>query len=103
LELGETPEICAQREIREEIGMAAGKIQKIGAFYLAPGYSTELLHIFIATDLSSAPLEGDIDELLQIEKIPLERIPSMIQRGEIVDAKTLAVFQLAAPYLEVSN
>jgi ADP-ribose pyrophosphatase len=99
LELGEPPEICAHREIREEIGMRAGKLQKIGEFYLAPGYSTEFMHIFLATNLSPDPLEGDIDEFLQIEKIPLKRVPAMVQAGEIIDGKTLAVFQLAAPYL----
>jgi ADP-ribose pyrophosphatase len=103
LEPGEAPEACAQREIREEIGMRAEKIQKIGEFYLAPGYSTELIHIFLATDLIPDPLEGDIDEFLQVEKIPLERIPSMIQAGEIIDAKTLAVFQLAQPYLKTKK
>jgi len=99
LEPGEAPEICAQRETQEEIGMAAGKLQKIGAFYLAPGYSTEFMHIFLATDLTPDPLPGDIDEFLQVEQIPLEQIPALIQAGNIIDGKTLAVFQLAAPYL----
>lgn len=100
LEPGESPENCAQREIREEIGMRAGYLREVGAIYLAPGYSTEYLHIFLATDLSPAPLEGDIDEFLSIERIPLAQIPKMIQAGEIVDGKTLAVFQLAAPLLD---
>ena len=99
LEPGEAPEICAQREIREEIGMAAGHLQKIGAFYLAPGYSTELLHIFLATDLTPAPLPGDVDEFLQVEQIQLEQISSLVQAGKIVDAKTLAIFQLAPPFI----
>ncbi len=99
LEPGEPPEICAQRETREEIGMRAGKLQKIGAFYLAAGYSTEFMHIFLATDLSPAPLDGDIDEFLSVERVPLQQVPAMIQAGEIVDGKTLAVFQLAAPHL----
>jgi len=99
LETGELPEICAQRETREEIGMRAGKLKKIGALYLAPGYSTEFMHIFLATDLSSAPLDGDIDEFLSVERIPLEQVHAMIQAGEIIDGKTLAVFQLAQQHL----
>ncbi len=99
LEPGEAPEICAQREIREEIGMAAGNLRKIGTFYLAPGYSTEFMHIFLASDLSPAPLEGDIDEFLSVECFPLAQIRSLIQTGAIADAKTLAAFQLAEPYL----
>jgi ADP-ribose pyrophosphatase len=100
LEPGEIPEICAQRETREEIGMAAGRLQRIGKFYLAPGYSSELIHVFLATDLSPAPLEGDLDEFLSVERIPLRLVSEMIRRGEIIDAKTLAVFQLAGSYLE---
>jgi len=99
LEPGEAPENCAHREIREEIGMGAGKLQKIGTFYLAPGYSTEFMHIFLATDLYPAPLAGDIDEFLSVEYFFLAQIPSLIQTGAIADAKTLAVFQLAEPYL----
>ena len=103
LEPGEAPEVCAQREIQEEIGMRAGKIQKIGTFYLAPGYSSERMHLFLATELSPAPLDGDVDEFLEIEKYHLENIPTMIQKGEIVDGKTLAVFQMAKPYLDVDG
>jgi ADP-ribose pyrophosphatase len=99
LEPGEAPENCAHREIREEIGMGAGKLHKIGTFYLAPGYSTEFMHIFLATDLSPAPLEGDIDEFLSVECFSLAQIPTLIQTGAIADAKTLATFQLAEPYL----
>ena len=79
--------------------MRAGKLQKIGALYLAPGYSTEFMHVFLATDLSPAPLDGDIDEFLSVECVPLEQVPVMIQAGEIVDGKTLAVFQLAQHHL----
>ena len=103
LEPGEPPETCAHREIREEIGMGARRLQKIGEFYLAPGYSSEFMHIFLATDLYPAPLEGDIDEFLQIEQIALARIPALIRAGEIIDAKTLAAFQLADPYLNVGE
>lgn len=59
LEPDELPEACALREVREEIGMAAGHIEKIGDFYMAPGYSTEFLHIYLATDLRPAPLTAD--------------------------------------------
>jgi len=59
LEPGEPPEVCAERETREEIGMGAKKFQKIGAFYMAPGYSTEFMHVYLATNLFDAPLPGD--------------------------------------------
>ena len=99
LEPGEAPEVCADRETREEIGMGAKKLQKIGTFYMAPGYSTELMHAFMATELYEAPLEADSDEFLNLERIPLKQIPDMIRTGKIIDGKTLAVFQLAKPFL----
>ena len=79
--------------------MGAGKLQKIGTFFLAPGYSTEFMHIFLASELFPASLEGDIDEFLSVEQIPIAKIPALIQAGEFADAKTLAAFQLAVPFL----
>ena len=103
LEPGEPPETCAHRETREEIGMRAGALRKIGEFFMAPGYSTELMHVYLATELSPAPLTGDADEFLNVETIPLSEISALIQAGKIADGKTLAVFQLAIPYLAEFN
>src|SRR5512141_1513523 len=62
---GEEPyEECAAREIREETGMEAGRLHKVGEFYLAPGYSTEFMAVFLATGLKENPLQADEDELL---------------------------------------
>jgi ADP-ribose pyrophosphatase len=93
-------EECARREIREETGMAAGTLQKVGEFYLAPGYSTELMAVFLATGLNEDPLQADDDEFLQVEKIPLKTAIDMAERGEIPDAKSLAALLLARPHLE---
>ncbi|MGC8856120.1 MAG: NUDIX hydrolase [Anaerolineae bacterium] len=95
----ETYESCAAREIREETGMAAGKLTKIGEFYLAPGYSTEFMAVFLATYLHPDPLEADADEFLQIEKIPLKQAYEMAEHGLIPDAKSLAALLLARPHL----
>ncbi len=100
LEAGETPEAGARREIREETGMAAGKLRKIGVFFLAPGYSTELMHVFLASDLRPDPLPGDEDEFLSVEKISLPKVFKMAYAEEILDSKTLALLMLAQPYLE---
>jgi ADP-ribose pyrophosphatase len=98
---GEEPyEDCAAREIREETGMAAGRLQKIGDFYLAPGYSTELMAAFLATDLNHDPLDADDDEFLQVEKFSVKETNAMFERGKIVDAKSLAAWMLAKPHLE---
>lgn len=100
LEAGEDIETCAHRELREEIGMAAGKIQKIGEFYIAPGYSTEFLHIYLASDLHPAPLPGDEDEFIQVESLTIDQAYALAGQGSIPDAKTLAALLLARPYLE---
>ena len=90
---------CAAREIREETGMEAGTLKRIGAFYLAPGYSTEFMAVFLATDLKHNPLQADADEFLQVEKIPVKEALEMAERGEMPDAKSLAALLLARRYL----
>jgi len=98
---GDEPfEECAAREIREETGMEAGHLQKIGEFYLAPGYSTEFMGVFIATDLKHNPLDADDDEFLSVEKIPVKEAFALADRGEVLDAKSLAALLLARPHLE---
>jgi 8-oxo-dGTP pyrophosphatase MutT (NUDIX family) len=94
-------EECAAREIREETGMEAGTLKKVGEFYLAPGYSTEFMGVFLATDLKHNPLNADEDEFLELEKIPLRDAISMAERGEMPDAKSLAALLLARPYFNL--
>lgn len=93
-------EVCAAREIREETGMEAGHLQKVGEFYLAPGYSTEFMAVFLATDLTDNPLNADEDEFLQLEKIPVKKAVEMAEHGEVPDAKSLAALLLARSHLE---
>jgi ADP-ribose pyrophosphatase len=98
---GDEPfEECAAREIREEVGMEAGALTHIGSFYLAPGYSTEYMGVFLATDLKHNPLEADDDEFLSVEKIPVAEAIQMAERGEMPDAKSLAALLMARPHLE---
>jgi len=93
-------EECAAREIREETGMEAGTLEKVGMFYLAPGYSTEYMGVFLATDLKHNPLDPDADEFLSVEKISVKEALAMAERGEMPDAKSLAALLLARPRLE---
>ena len=101
LEPNEDPLACAQREIQEEIGMAAGKLEKIGEFFLAPGYSTEYMYLYLATDLSSSALPQDEDEFLAVEKYPVNQVLEMAQTGQIQDAKSMAAFFLAEPIFKL--
>lgn len=98
---GEEPfEECAARELREETGLEAGYLQKVGEFYLVPGYSTEFMSVFLATELKENPLDADEDEFLQVEKIPLKQAVEMAERGKIQDAKSLAGLLMAKSHLE---
>lgn len=98
---GDEPfEHCAAREIREETGMEARTLKHVGSFYLAPGYSTEYMGVFLATDLKHNPLEADDDEFLSVEKIPVKEALKMAERGEMPDAKSLAALLMARPFLK---
>lgn len=96
---GEDPAVCAAREVREEIGMAAGKLDKLGEFYLAPGYSTEYMHVYLAGELYPDQLPGDDDEFLQVEAIPVDQVMQMVRDNQLNDGKTLAALLLALPHL----
>ncbi len=99
LEPGESAEACAAREIREEIGLAAGHLRLLGRFYLAPGYSTEYMRVFLATDLHPAPLPPDADEFLEPVALPVAQVLLRAREGAFQDAKTLAALMLALPWL----
>ena len=96
LEPGESPEMSAQRELREEIGMRAEWLRAIGSYYLVPGYSSELMHAFAASGLSPAPLQQDVDEDISVESIPFGELMAQISRRELRDAKTIAAILLLA-------
>lgn len=89
MENGETPLEAAQRELREETGLAAGRLQKIASFYLAAGYTTECMHVFLAEELFPSPLPPDVNEQLTLEKMSLEQALRLVESGQIEDAKTL--------------
>lgn len=99
LEKDEHPSDAAAREIREETGMAATDLKEIGSFYLAPGYSTELMHVFLATGLVHDPLDPDADEYLSLEKMAVEDALRLAETGQMQDAKSLAALLLAKPYI----
>lgn len=95
LEKNEVPEIAARRELEEEIGVTAGKLEKLAEFYVSPGFLSEKMFVFLATDLTETVQNLEDDEFLEIEKITLEQALEMLRKNEIEDAKTIVGLLLA--------
>ncbi len=94
LEQGEDPLACAARELSEETGFEAGRMIPLGSYYTSPGYSTELLHLYLGLDLRRGQAHPDEGELLDLERVPYAELLDMVERGEILDGKTaIAVLQ----------
>lgn len=89
LEKGEVPAHSAQRELEEETGYSAEKWEKLASFYTAPGFSSEYMHLYLATNLVKKEAHPDPDEIITYEKIPLAKVGQMIETGEIKDGKTI--------------
>jgi ADP-ribose pyrophosphatase len=100
MEKNEPPEISAGRELREEIGMAAEELRELGQFYMAAGYSSEYMYIYLATGLHPSPLQQDEDEFLQVQAIPIKQVYEMVHANQVHDGKTLAALLLAEPFLK---
>lgn len=90
IEPGETPEDCVRREMREETGFLPRKLEKLGGFYSAPGYCTEYLYLYLATDLVPSPLQAEDSESISLVRVPLSGIPALIASGSVCDAKSIA-------------
>ena len=92
----EDPAEAANRELQEEIGMRADRLEEISTFWLAPGYSTEQMHVYLATGLTASQLDQDEDESITVEKIPAAQAASLALDGTLQDAKSLAAVLVAA-------
>lgn len=90
LEPGEDPALCATRELQEEASYKPGRLEALGGFYVAPGYTTEYIHLFLAQDLTEASLDGDDDEFITVERLPFAQALAQIDSGDIIDGKTIS-------------
>ncbi len=97
---GEDPLECARRELQEEIGCRAGEWIKLASFYTSPGFSDEVLHLFLAQDLEEGEAEPEEDEFLEVVRIPLEEALSLVRDEVIRDSKTVAGLALSLLYLQ---
>ncbi len=94
----ESPEASALRELAEETGYTAGRLTRLFAGYLLPGYCNEFMYFFLAEDLSYAPQNPDEDEFIELLPTRFDQAAEMIAKGEIIDAKTVLGLQLALAY-----
>ena len=98
----ERPEEGAARELEEELGVVAGKLEKLSEFFVSPGFCEEKMWLFLATDLTATAQRLEEDEILEVVRLPIDRALQMITDGEIEDAKTIIGLMLAAPRLGLS-
>ncbi|PKB84058.1 MAG: hypothetical protein BZY88_00850 [SAR202 cluster bacterium Io17-Chloro-G9] len=95
IEPGEDPEDAVLRELQEEIGFTAGNVRLLAGFWVTPGWATEYMYAYLATDLRPANLPADFDENITVERVPLPNLHEMIRTGEIKDGKSIAALLLA--------
>ena len=90
IEPGEDPVATVRREMREETGYLPRKVERLGGFYSTPGYCTEYLYLYLATDLVPSPLQAEDTESIKLVSVPLIQISQLISSGNICDAKSIA-------------
>ncbi len=105
LEPGEEPEETIAREIQEETGYRAKTWRSLGQFFLAPGYSDEIIYAFLATDLEklALPPAQDDDEMIEVVELSPEELETAIHSGQVPDTRAMSSYLLAKPFLSVSQ
>jgi ADP-ribose pyrophosphatase len=96
----ETPEAAAARELQEELGLVAARWEKLTEFFPSPGFLTEKMWVYLATELTETDAGPEDDELIEVVRLPLTRALDMIAAGEIEDAKTIIGLTLTAARLK---
>ena len=95
IEPGEKPLDSARRELEEETGFSAARWDELSLFYTSPGFTTEYMHLYLATDLKPAKRAPDDDENIELVRVPLKKAPELIASREICDAKSIAGLLMA--------
>ena len=90
IEPDEDPVATVRREMQEETGYLPRKVERLGGFYSSPGYCTEYLHLYLATDLTPGQLYAEDTENIKVVRVPVSQIPGLIASGSICDAKSIA-------------
>jgi len=92
---GESPDDCAHREVEEEVGYRAGRLERLGSIVTAPGFCDERIHLYLATELRQSRQSLDHDEILTVVEMPLAEAIAKIYDNTIRDAKSIAALVLA--------
>ena len=95
---GEGPEDAVRREMQEETGYLPRKVESLGGFYSAPGYCTEYLNLYLATDLTLSQLHAEDTEGIRLIRVPVSEIPALLTSGKICDAKSIAGLHVFLEY-----
>jgi ADP-ribose pyrophosphatase len=101
LDKGEPPELCAVRELAEETGVSAARWTSLGQFLPAPGIFTEVIHLYLARELTLGAAAPDADEELEVQWLPLEQAVKLVLRGEWNDGKTALALWRAQYHLQL--
>ncbi len=96
LEPGEAPVDCAHRELLEEVGATASKMEHLTTVYTTPGFTDEQIHLFLASGISLGDTQHEIDEFIEVEAVPISQVLRMIEAGEIVDCKSVSAILFTA-------
>jgi ADP-ribose pyrophosphatase len=99
LEKDEDPAACARRELREEAGVAAGRLDRLTTIWTTPGFTDEAIHLYWATDLSGATQAREPDEFMEVVARPLSQVLADIREGEIRDGKTIVGILYVAGFI----
>lgn len=90
IEPGEDAVATVRRELREETGYLPRKVERLGGFYSTPGYCTEYLHLYLASDLVPSSLNAEDTDSIELVRVPISQISGLITSGSICDAKSIA-------------
>ena len=97
---GESPEVCARRELEEETGLRALSLERLGSIYTTPGFTDEVIHLFMALEVEAGTANPGASEFIEVHRLTLGETQDMMATGEIVDAKTICGLTLSARRLE---